>query len=75
MRRDSSRKMPRKFILRASGLVALLSASSSVISFGLDQFEERLIEGLHAVVGAGLDGGGKFVEQVLLDEFCGRSAY
>ena len=37
--------------------------------FGLDQFEEGLIEGLHAFVRAGLDGGGEFVEQVLLDEF------
>src|SRR5438046_8374924 len=35
MRRDSSRKIPRKFILRASGLVAFSSASSSVIIFAL----------------------------------------
>ena len=37
--------------------------------FGFDELEERLVEGLHAFVGAGLDGGEKFVEAVLFDEF------
>src|SRR5579859_8290058 len=35
----------------------------------LDQLEKGLIESLHAFVGAGLDSGKKFIEEVLFNEF------
>ena len=37
--------------------------------FGFHQFEERLVESLHAFIGAGFDGGKEFVEAVFFDEF------
>jgi hypothetical protein len=37
--------------------------------FGFHEFEERLVEGLHTFVGAGFDGGEKFVEAIFFDKF------
>ena len=47
MRRPSSRKIPLKFISRACGLVAFVSASFSVTLPSLHQLEQRLVE-IHA---------------------------
>src|SRR5882724_13175571 len=38
-------------------------------SLFFDQFEKRLVEGLHTFVRAGFDGGKKFIEEILFDEF------